>query len=320
VTEATATELTNVDNSDLADMASIDIDHVLSYVHRDLKSLPGYTALYRRYLRQRWDVYALNFDNDLRDWHECMTDTERAAFLAVASGLHHGERQVQAELPAFMLGSEEEHNVFLASQLEDEARHMVFFDRFYREVVGTSGSSILAALDASYPHISETFVGPFGLLAHQADELRKDPHDRAARVRFGTTYFLWIEGVLALSVMKVTLGYCRRTGLLPGYYAGFTATCRDEARHVQAGMRFLRDQIAKDPGMAKHMHSTLRTILWLATAASRNFAYEPLGWSGEEVQALMIGQLRTKLTALHVDMPFELEVLLTRIQPELAGG
>jgi ribonucleoside-diphosphate reductase beta chain len=320
VTEATASELAHVDNSDLADMTSIDIDHVLSYVHRDLKSLPDYPALYRRYLRQRWDVYALNFDTDIRQWHECMTDGQRAAFLAVASGLHHGERQVEAELPAFMLGSDDEHNVFLASQLEDEARHMVFFDRFYREVVGTSGSSILAVLDASYPHISETFVGPFGLLAYQADELRKNPHDLATRVRFGTTYFLWIEGVLALSVMKVTLGFCRRTGLLPGYYAGFTATCRDEARHVQAGMRFLRDQITSDPAMLKQVHSTLRTILWLATAASRNFAYEPLGWSAEDVQALMIGQLRTKLTSIGLDVPFELEILLTRIQPELAGG
>ncbi|MFI6042495.1 hypothetical protein ACIA8C_12725 [Nocardia sp. NPDC051321] len=320
MTEATESELDRVDDSDLAELRSIDIDHVLSYVHRDLKSLPAYSTLYRRYLRQRWDVYALDFDRDIRDWHDGMTEPQRSAFLAVASGLHHGERQVEAELPVFMLGSADEHNVFLASQLEDEARHMVFFDRFYREVVGIAGISILDVLDASYPNISETFVGPFGLLAYQAEELRRNPYDRAARVRFGTTYFVWVEGVLALSVMKVTLSYCRRTGLLPGYYAGFTATCRDEARHVQGGMRFLRDEITADPTMVKHVHSTLRTILWLATAASRNFAYGPLGWSADEVQALMIAQLRTKLNAIGIDIPFELRVLLDRIQPELAGG
>jgi hypothetical protein len=56
------------------------------------------------------------------------------------------------------------------------------------------------------PAISEAFVpssrrgwhyGPFGLLACQADEVRRNPSDERARVRYGTTCFLWIEGVLA---------------------------------------------------------------------------------------------------------------------------
>ena len=86
-----------------------------------------------------------------------------------------------------------------------------------------AGDDIMSVLDASFPWVSETFVGPFGLLAYQADELRLNPYDERARVRYGTTYFLWIEGVLALSVMKVTLSYARGRGLLPAYCTGFTA-------------------------------------------------------------------------------------------------
>jgi len=55
-------------------------------VHKDLKSLPDFTTLYRRYLKQRWDVYDLDFTQDKIDWTERMTEAERHSFLAIASG------------------------------------------------------------------------------------------------------------------------------------------------------------------------------------------------------------------------------------------
>jgi ribonucleoside-diphosphate reductase beta chain len=214
-----------IEESDLSAVLNVDIDDVIEYVHKDLKSLPDFTTLYRRYLKQRWDVYDLDFTQDKIDWTEKMTEAERQSFMAIASGFHHGERQVEIELPVFMIGAGEEEKIHIAAQIEDEARHTVFFDRFYREVVGFEGDDIMAILDASFPWVSETFVGPFGLLAYQADEVRRNPYDERARVRYGTNYFLWIEGVLALSVMKVTLSYARWRGFLPAYYTGFTATC-----------------------------------------------------------------------------------------------
>ena len=309
-----------VEGSGLEAIRDVDIDDVLDYVHKDLKRLPGYLDLYRRYLRQRWDVYEIDFAGDVRDWNERMTEREREAFVAISSGFHHGERQVEVELPVFMLGGSEESRIYMSSQIEDEARHTVFFDRFYREVVGLPGESVQEVLDASFEHVSETFVGPFGLLAYQADELRADPDDLAARVRYGTTYFLWIEGVLALSVMKITLSYCRNRGFLPGYYAGFTATCRDEARHVQFGMRFLREAVQEDPRMLQEIHETLRTILMINGATSRRVMLEALGWSQEEVRRLMIRQLTMKLTDVGIGLPPDLERMISGIQPELAGG
>jgi ribonucleoside-diphosphate reductase beta chain len=309
-----------VEESGLDQLHAVDIDDVIDYVHKDLKRLPGYLDLYRRYLRQRWDVYDLDFSRDARDWTERMTQEERDAFVAISSGFHHGERQVEVELPVFMLGGSEESRIYMSSQIEDEARHTVFFDRFYREVVGLPGESVQEVLDASFPYVSETFVGPFGLLAYQADELRADPEDPAARVRYGTTYFLWIEGVLALSVMKITLSYCRGRGFLPGYYAGFTATCRDEARHVQFGMRFLRESVQQDPRLLAEIHETLRTILAINGATSRRVMLQALGWSAEEVRRLMIRQLTMKLTDVGIGLPPDLEKMIARIQPELAGG
>ena len=313
-------QVRQIEGADLKEVLDVDIDDVIEYVHKDMRSLPDYTTLYRKYLKQRWDVYDLDFSQDKIDWTEKMTEPERQSFLAIASGFHHGERQVEIELPVFMIGAGEEEKLHIAAQIEDEARHTVFFDRFYREVVGLQGDDIMAILDASFPWVSETFVGPFGLLAYQADEVRRNPYDERARVRYGTTYFLWIEGVLALSVMKVTLSYARWRGFLPAYYTGFTATCRDESRHVQGGMKYLQDAVRKDPAMIREVHETLRTILILAGVARREVIYEPLGWTQDEVRMLMFQQLGRKLNDVGISLPPDLQAMVGSVQPVLAGG
>jgi ribonucleoside-diphosphate reductase beta chain len=316
----TEDQVREIEETSLGGVLNVDIDDVIEYVHKDLKSLPDYTTLYRRYLKQRWDVYDLDFRQDVVDWTEKMTEEERQSFTAIASGFHHGERQVEIELPVFMIGASEEEKLHIAAQIEDEARHTVFFDRFYREVVGLRGDDIMAVLDASFPWVSETFVAPFGLLAYQADEVRRNPYDERARVRYGTNYFLWIEGVLALSVMKVTLSYARWRGFLPAYYTGFTATCRDESRHVQGGMRYLQQAVRKDPTMINEIHNTLRTILASSGVVSRRIYYEPLGWTDEEVRLLFRQQLRRKLNDVGIDLAPDIEDMLSRAQPVLAGG
>jgi ribonucleoside-diphosphate reductase beta chain len=313
-------QVRQIEGAALEEVLNVDIDDVIEYAHKDLKSLPDYTTLYRKYLKQRWDVYDLDFSQDKVDWNEKMTEAERQSFLAIASGFHHGERQVEIELPVFMIGAGEEEKLHISAQIEDEARHTVFFDRFYREVVGLQGDDIMDILDASFPWVSETFVGPFGLLAYQADEVRRNPYDERARVRYGTTYFLWIEGVLALSVMKVTLSYARWRGFLPAYYTGFTATCRDESRHVQGGMKYLQDAVRKDPSMIREIHETLRTILTLAKVASREVIYEPLGWTQEEVRMLMFQQLGRKLNDVGISLTPDLQAMVGSVQPVLAGG
>lgn len=313
-------DVDRIEGENLEGVRNLDIDDVIEYVHKDLRALPDFTTLYRKYLKQRWDVYDLDFSQDKVDWHEKMTDEERESFIAISSGFHHGERQVEIELPIFMVGASEEEKLHIAAQIEDEARHTVFFDRFYREVVGYDGEDIMAILDASFPYVAETFISPFGLLAYQAEELRRDPYDERARVRYGTNYFLWIEGVLALSVMKVTLSYARWKGFLPAYYTGFTATCRDESRHVQGGMKYLQDAVRKDPTMIKEIHSTLRTILFASGVRSREIYFEPLGWTEEEVNMLFQQQLRRKLNDVGIALSDELEDLLAQAQAQIAGG
>ncbi|KAA5834959.1 ribonucleotide-diphosphate reductase subunit beta [Saccharopolyspora hirsuta] len=310
----------SVERSTLTELKDVSIDDMIDYVHKDLKKLPDYIDLYKRYFTHRWNAYDLDFSQDVIDWREKMTEVERKAFTEIAAAFHHAERQVEVELPIFMLTGSEEAKMYLCTQLEDEARHTLFFDRFYREVVGLSGDSVEELLTSSFPHVPETFVGAFGLLSYLAEDLRLDPESPAKRVRYATSYFLWIEGVLALTIMKLTLTYCRNKGYLPGYYTGFIASCRDEARHVQFGMRFLRDSVQQDPRLLHEIHETLRTELAMNGGASVPAPLEPLGFSEEEVVQFMIRQVNNKLSDVGISLPPEIQEMVNNIQPEIAGG
>ena len=306
--------------ADLRGIGKVDVDDLLDYVHDGAREFPSYLRLYEKYLKQRWDVTELDFTTDRRDWSERMTEAERRTFLQVASGFHHGERQVTVCLGPLLMGIPEDYRIFLASHLEDEARHTLFFDRFYREVVRMPGTTIMDLLDQSYAYVGETLAGPFGLLAALTDELRLNPYDNRVQMRYAVTYMLWIEGVLALSSMKITLGYARDRKVLPAYYAGFTATCRDEARHVQAGLRFIRELLREDAGLVRDLHETMRTLLAFSNTGSMAVAFEVLGWSAQRETALRGRQLRKKLNLLGVTLPADVEAMIDEMDPLMAGG
>ncbi len=309
-----------VEDTDLIGIGKVHIDDVIEYVHTGFKKLPSPLDLYARYLKQRWNVYDLDFTQDKIDWHEKMTEEERQAFIDISSGFHHGERQVEVDLVPFMMAGSEEDKIYISSQIEDEARHTVFFDRFYKEVVGVEGDTIMDVLDHSYQWLTETFAGPFGLLAYLADDLRQNPEDPHRRVKFATLYHLWIEGVLALVVMKVTLGFGRDRGFLPAYYTGFTATCRDEARHVQFGMKFLYDQVKQDPSYAKDILEVLQTIFNMSGAVSKVANTEPLGFDIMQLREMMVTQLHRKLGIIGLQLPDQMEKQLSSMEPVIAGG
>ena len=306
--------------TDLRGIGRVDIDDLLDYVHESAREFPGYLRLYEKYLKQRWDVTELDFATDVRDWNERMSEEERETFLKMASGFHHGERQVTVCLGPLFMGIPEDYKIFLSSHLEDEARHTIFFDRFYREVVGMPGDTIMDLLDESYPFVGDGFVGPFGLLAYLTDDLRRNPYDQHLLMQYAVTYMLWIEGVLALSSMKVTLGFARDRKVLPAYYAGFTATCRDEARHVQAGLRFIRELLNDDPGLVHDLHETMRTLLMFANTGSMRVDLGVLGWSAEREKALRGRQLRKKLNLVGVALPADVEEMIDQMDPVMAGG
>src|SRR5260370_22342360 len=86
-------QVREIEDSALAEVLHVDIDDVIEYVHKDLKSLPDFTTLYRKYLKQRWDVYDLDFSQDQVDWRGKMTAEGHPAVIPPAPRPHHAARR-----------------------------------------------------------------------------------------------------------------------------------------------------------------------------------------------------------------------------------
>src|SRR5258708_37708779 len=96
----TEEQVREIEESDLKGVLGVDIDDVIEYVHKDLKSLRDFITLYRRYLKQRWDVYELDFSQDKIDWTENMSETGRRAVTGHAARFPHRARPVARALRA----------------------------------------------------------------------------------------------------------------------------------------------------------------------------------------------------------------------------
>jgi ribonucleoside-diphosphate reductase beta chain len=141
----------------------------------------------------------------------------------------------------------------------------VFWDRFYREVFGSTPESIGAQLSEQKSVVNDDWKTLFdGILHDCAERLRKDPSDFAALVRGVTVYMVVIEGTLALTAARFIIRSLRERERLPGFLAGFTAVNRDESRHVGFGVKFLADAIKEDAANAKVIEAALKETLPVA--------------------------------------------------------
>lgn len=319
-----ADELSQIDEVDIETLHhQYDVDGVIRYVHEGFSGVDrAYPlALYRKYEAQRWKISDLDFTRDKIDWQNALSDVQRDTFLRIATGFHHGERQVAVDIvPLLLAVPRDEHKLYMTSQLEDETRHTIFFDRFYREVVGFEATDIMDTLDQSYQYMSETFIGSFGYLAYVADQLRRHPDDRRLLASAITNYHLWIEGVLALSVMKITLGFCKRQNVLPGFHKGFLATTRDESRHVVFGMKLLKELIADDPSLKSVVYDTIVTMLSMGSTYTQIIDYSALLVERENVRDIMMNNLHKKLNMVGIPIPDKLAAMISTVQPETAAG
>ena len=253
----------------LSVLMDADIDKVMSGLDRIIEAAPSYKKLFMRWQRQQWSTEDFDFTEDAKQWADpdLITQEERDFLLFGFSQFFLGEERVTVELLPFALAMRDhEAQAFLTTQISDEAKHMVFFDRFYREVLGMKASSITEMLATQRHNVNEKWEELFdGILHECAERLRKDPSDFAALVRGITVYMIVIEGTLALTGARFIIRNLKEREWFPGFTAGFTAVNRDESRHVGFGVKFLADAIKADPANAKIIEDTLKETLPVAT-------------------------------------------------------
>lgn len=297
--------------SALAVLMDADIDKVMSGLDRIIEAAPSYEKLFMRWQRQHWSTEDFDLTEDARQWADptTMTDEEREFMLFVFSEFFLGEERVTVELLPFAIAApSHEAQAFLTTQISDEAKHMVFFDRFYREVLGMSADSLGAMVGAQRSNVNEQWVELFeGILHDCAERCRKDPTDQEALIRGITVYMIVIEGTLALTGARFIIRSLKERSWLPGFTQGFTAVNRDESRHVGFGVKFLADAIKRDPANARVIQSTLQETLPIATmvfvppGVEDPYDFQTPFYHSSEVFEYAMKSLSKKLAAMGLD-------------------
>ncbi len=210
-------------------------------------TLLSYGQLYALWEKQNWKAHELDFTIDKEQW--LTTPGESQAHTAWSLGSFYiGEERVTADLAPFLLAAPSgEVELFLATQLVDEARHTAFFDRFGGEVMALSADDLRGRMreleQTMIPAWHETFDGG---LRETANRIKADPDNLDLFVEGICTYHLIIEGVLAMTGQRLILKYMEDHSLYPGFQEGFSLVERDEHRHIAFGVRFLQDVMEQD--------------------------------------------------------------------------
>jgi len=245
-----------------------DIDKVMSGLDRIVEAAPSYEKLVMRWQRQHWSTEDFTFEEDAKQWADpdFFTEEEKKFIKFGFSQFFLGEERVTVELIPFALATPEHmQQIFLTTQISDEAKHVIFWDGFYREVFGEKASDLDEQLENQHYVVNDDWQKLFdGILHDAAETLRKDPSDFGSLVRGVTVYMIVIEGMLALTAARFIIKSLREKNALPGFVAGFTAVNRDESRHVGFGVKFLADAIKADKANAKIVEDTLKECLPVA--------------------------------------------------------
>jgi ribonucleoside-diphosphate reductase beta chain len=267
-----------VEESALGDLVSVTVDDVDAHMDRMLGSDIDVGSLYRRWERQQWAVSDLDLTKDMADWASLPAGI-RTVMQNTMTLFFIGEQAVTDTLaPVLHAASREDERIFLSTQIADEARHTVFFQRFFEEVLGVGGG-LHAALAAVAPRATEGFRKIFEHQLRDAmDLVRREPDNEKAWVEGVVTYHLIIEGYLAVTGQRSLLRTLRNAGLMPGFRAGFTAVARDESRHIGFGVLALRRRVSADPRMAHVITDKVSVLLepavWTVVGPDRKLPFE----------------------------------------------
>jgi putative sterol carrier protein len=298
------------DTRDLTVLAEVDPDSILERLNDTItRRMPSYRELYLRWERLNWAVSDLDFSRDRDDWL-ALDQHHRDRLLWTLAAFYVAEQRVAATLTPYVAAAPLlEQKIFLTTQCVDEARHAMFFDRWFQEVIAAGDGDLSKRLKSSRQWVGPGFAPLFDVyLEDVTSQLRDDPTDLRHFAKAMAVYHLVIEGVLALTGQKFILQWARAEQILPGFRAGFTAVARDESRHVAFGTRVIKDLLEQDASLIEPIHEGISETLSLGS-----YLYQPPG--GDVTYTSAFGyslgdlfqfgglQLEKKMRAIGAPMP-----------------
>ncbi|HEY6287790.1 MAG TPA: ribonucleotide-diphosphate reductase subunit beta [Ktedonobacteraceae bacterium] len=249
---------TPLESATLKQLQQTPIDNVLHIIDEGLVHLPTYRELYYRWERQQWRAQDIDFSGDRKQW-EGMSQDERDMRMYGLSAFFQGEACVTDTFGPYVIAMpDEEMRIFATTQLVDEARHTVFFARFFKEVLGVDKEKLEDALAVAREYMNHHLKYILiDALSEVAGRIQREPGNLAHLVEGVTLYHVIVEGTMALAGQRSILEFYRMNDLFPTFRGGFTAVARDESRHVVFGVKFLREMIQQDANNAMIVHDAV---------------------------------------------------------------
>src|SRR6266571_7831979 len=207
-----------LEDASLTQLQQTPIDNVLKIIDEGLVHLPSYRELYYRWERQQWRAQEIDFTGDRKQW-EGMSEDQRAQRLYGLSAFFRGEAGVTDTLAPYITAMpDEEMRIFLTTQLVDEARHMVFFARFFKEVLGVDKEKLEDALAVARGYMNDHLKYILiDALTEVARPIQREPGNLAHLVEGITLYHVIVEGTMALAGQRSILEFYRMNDLFPTF-------------------------------------------------------------------------------------------------------
>jgi ribonucleoside-diphosphate reductase beta chain len=272
--------------------------------------LMGYGQLYALWERQNWRAHEIDFSRDREEWAVSPTEAQENMTWSLGS-FYIGEERVTADLAPFLLAAPSgEVEVFLATQLVDEARHAAFFDRFGAEVMALDSGDLRGRLFELQQSMERPWFEVFDDgLRDIANRIKERPDDLELFVEGITTYHMVIEGVLAMTGQRFILSYLEDHDMFPGFRQGFSLVEQDEHRHIAFGVRFLKEMVERD---RRYGDVILRRIEELVPKAVHVFCppyvddasdFVSYGYHSSQIYGFAYRKLKRRLAVLGLDAP-----------------
>ena len=243
----------------------------------------AYFRLYSKAKQLHWDPADIDLSADREQWLRIQRDyaTERYAeqILRLTSLFYEGEESVTKTLSPFCsavsragLGIDKE--LFLTTQLYEEAKHFDFFARYFAEVFQIDGSTTAQYITAA----------PRAVLISDLEEvterLRREEDPARLKATFAeaiTHYMGVVEAMLARTGYVGAHDALAARGWLPGLQEGYRLIKRDEGRHVASGMRCIAELTTEHPEYRSIVQDVFERHLPNVLATVQEFDYpQPL--------------------------------------------
>jgi len=221
-----------------------------------------------------WDPDEFSYEQDRRDLAE-FTDAQREYFMAFSAGFYDGEENVTRTLTPYLTAIEKledpsfdptQAEMYLTTQLFEEAKHTDFFSRYFDEVFGTQDTASLTESDDDdvddgyhtddlydvHDELLETALyGDQEEIVHELAEavalymgLIENQHARVGYVQYEQMF----------EAKERELG---RDTVLPGFQRGLTKIREDEGRHIRNGQWLMAKLAEMDERVVTEVYEPL---------------------------------------------------------------